>query len=158
MQKRNLLVLAGVCAIVMLGVIACGQSVPEPPPPTTVPRISPPPPPPAPTVPVAARQGPSGQATGGGTPVDVAMQDIAGSGEYAYSPSEMTFSTGETVTFSLTSETEFHTFEVDDLDIYVEVEAGDTSTYTFTFDKPGTYELICTPHNAQGMIGSIVVN
>ena len=73
-------------------------------------------------------------------------------------PSEMTFSAGETVTFSLSSETEFHTFEVDDLDIYVEVEAGDTVTYTFTFDKPGTYELICTPHNAQGMIGSIIVN
>ena len=158
MQKRTLLVLAGVCAIVMLGVIACGQSVPEPPPPTTVPRISPPPPPPAPTVPVAASQGASGQAAGGGTPVDVAMQDIGGSGEYGYSPSEMSFSAGETVTFTLTAETEFHTFEVDDLDIYVEVEAGDTVTYTFTFDKSGTYELICTPHNAQGMIGSIIVN
>ena len=158
MQKRSLLALASVCAIMMLGVIACGQPTPEPPPPTTVPRISPPPPQAAPTVPVASQNGSSGQGAGGGTPISVAMQDIGGSGEYAYSPSELAFSAGETVTFTLTSETEFHTFEVDDLDIYIEVDAGDTATYTFTFDNAGTYELVCTPHNAQGMIGTIVVN
>ena len=158
MQKLSLLVLASVCSILMLGVIACGQPVPEPPPPTTAPRTSPPPPQPAPTTPPAASASQSGQAAGGGTPVSVAMQDIGGSGEYAYTPSEMSFSAGETVTFTLTSETEFHTFEVDDLDIYVEVDAGDTKTYTFTFDNPGTYELICTPHSAQGMIGTITVN
>ena len=158
MQKRTLLALASVCAIVMLGVFACGQPTPEPPPPTTVPRISPPPPQAAPTVAVATQNGASGQAAGGGTPVEVAMQDIGGSGEYAYSPAEMTFSVGETVTFTLTSEAEFHTFEVDDLDIYIEVDAGDTATYTFTFDEAGTYDLICTPHNAQGMVGTITVN
>lgn len=158
MQKRSVLALASVCVIVMLGVIACGQPTPEPPPPTTVPRISPPPPQAAPTVAVQTNGGESGQGAGGGTPVSVALQDIGGSGEYAYSPSEMTFSAGETVTFTMTSETEFHTFEVDDLDIYWEVDAGDTQTRTFTFDSPGTYELICTPHNAQGMIGTITVN
>ena len=158
MQKRSVLALASVCVIVMLGVIACGQPTPEPPPPTTVPQTSPPPPPPAPTVAVTSQNGSSGQSGGGGTPISVAMQDIGGSGEYAYSPSEMTFSAGETVTFTLTSETEFHTFEVDDLDIYWEVDAGDTQTFTFTFENAGTYELICTPHNAQGMIGTITVN
>ena len=159
MQKRILLALASVCAILMLGVIGClGQPTPEPPPPTTVPRMSPPPPPPAPTVAVASQNGSSGQAAGGGTPISVSMQDIGGSGEYAYSPADLSFSVGETVTFTLTSETEFHTFEVDDLDIYEEVDAGDTKTYTFTFDSAGTYELICTPHSAQGMIGTIVVN
>ena len=158
MQKRNLLVLASVCAIVMLGVIACGQPTPEPPPPTTVPQTSPPPPPPAPTVAVASQNGSSGQGAGGGTPITVALQDIGGSGEYAYDPSEMSFSAGETVTFTMIAETEFHTFEVDDLDIYVEVDAGDTVTYTFTFDDAGTYDLICTPHSAQGMIGTIAVN
>lgn len=158
LQQRSLLALASVCAILMLGLIACGQPTPEPPPPTTVPRTSPPPPPPAPTVAVASQNGSSGQATGGGTPISVEMQDIGGSGEYVYSPSEMSFSVGETVTFSLTSETEFHTFEVDDLDIYVEVDAGDTATYTFTFDEAGTFELICTPHSPQGMVGTITVN
>ena len=158
MQKRNLLVLASVCVVLMIGAIACGQPVPEPPPPTTAPRMSPPPPPPAPTVAVASSQNGTGQASGGGTPIDVGLLDIGGSGEYAYSPADMTFSVGETVTFTMTSETEFHTFEVDDLDIYVEVDAGDTVDFTFTFDEAGTYELICTPHSAQGMIGTITIN
>ena len=158
LQKRNLLVLASVCVVLMIGAIACGQPVPEPPPPTTAPRMSPPPPPPAPTVAVASSQNGTGQASGGGTPIDVGLLDIGGSGEYAYSPADMTFSVGETVTFTMTSETEFHTFEVDDLDIYVEVDAGDTVDFTFTFDEAGTYELICTPHSAQGMIGTITIN
>ena len=158
MQKRNLLVLASVCAILVFGGIACGQATPEPPPPTTVPRISPPPPQAAPTVAVQTNGSESGQGGGGGTPVSVNLEDIGGSGEYQYDPSEMTFGAGETVTFTLTSETEFHTFEVDDLDIYWEVDAGDTQTFTFTFDSPGTYELICTPHSAQGMQGTITVN
>ena len=158
MQKRNLLVLASVCVVLMIGAIACGQPVPEPPPPTTAPRMSPPPPPPAPTVAVASSQNGTGQASGGGTPIDVGLLDIGGSGEYAYSPADMTFSVGETVTFTMTAESEFHTFEVDDLDIYVEVDAGDTVDFTFTFDEAGTYELICTPHSAQGMIGTITIN
>ena len=158
MHKRILLVVASVCTIAMLGAIACGQATPEPPPPTTVPRISPPPPQPAPTVAVQTNGAETGIGVTGGTPVDVAMQDVGGSGEYAYSPADMTFSSGDTITFSLTSETEFHTFEVDDLDIYVEVDAGDTINYTFTFDTPGTYELICTPHSAQGMLGTITIN
>ena len=157
LQKRNLLVLASVCVVLMLGLIACGQPTPEPPPPTTAPRISPPPPPPAPTVPPAASAGQNGQG-GGGTPVTVGLLDIGGSGEYAFAPADLTFSAGETVTFTLTSETEYHSFTVDDLDINVDVEAGDTVTYTFTFDNAGTYELICIPHTTQEMIGTIVVN
>ncbi|MCY3545034.1 MAG: cupredoxin domain-containing protein [Chloroflexi bacterium] len=92
-----------------------------------------------------------------GTSVHVIMQDIGGSGKYAFSPSEMSFKVGERVTFTLTSETEFHTFEVDELDIYVEVDAGETVTFEFLFDKAGTYELVCTPHSAQGKIGTITV-
>ena len=99
----------------------------------------------------------SGQAAGGGTPFSVNMADIGGSGEYKYDPAEMTFSVGETVAFTLTSETEYHTFEVDELDIFVEVEAEDTQTFVFTFDEPGTYELFCTPHLTQGMVGTIIV-
>ena len=91
------------------------------------------------------------------TSVHVVMQDLGGSGKYAFSPSEMSFKVGERVTFILTSETEFHTFEVDDLDIYVEVDAGETVTFDFVFDKAGTYELICTPHSPQGKIGTITV-
>ena len=85
------------------------------------------------------------------------MQAIGCSGEYPFSPSEMSFNVGERVTFTHTSETEFHTFEVDDLDIYVEVDPGDTVTYEFLFDKAGTYELICTPHSPHRKVGAITV-
>ena len=77
--------------------------------------------------------------------------------EYRFEPVDFTFTVGETVTFTLTSENEYHSFTVDDLDIYVDVEAGDTQTLTFTFDEPGTYELICVPHTTQGMVGTITV-
>ena len=61
------------------------------------------------------------------------------------------------MTFALVAEAEFHTFTVDELDIDVFMEAGETVRYTFTFDKPGTYKLICIPHQALGMTGEIVV-
>ena len=39
----------------------------------------------------------------------------------------------------------------------MEVEAGDTESLTFTFDEPGTYDLICIPHESLGMVGKIIV-
>ena len=41
--------------------------------------------------------------------------------------------------------------------IDVEVEAEATESITFTFDKPGTYDLICIPHESLGMVATIVV-
>jgi len=57
----------------------------------------------------------------------------------------------------MTSETELHTFTVDDLNIDQSVDAGETVGFSFKFDKPGTYLLICIPHESQGMIGKITV-
>ena len=94
---------------------------------------------------------------GGGTPVTVEMLDIGGSGEYKFVDSEFTFATGEKVTFTFTTETEYHSFTVDDLEIDFEVDAETTESFTFTFDTPGTFELICVPHEAQGMVGTITV-
>lgn len=85
------------------------------------------------------------------------MQDPGGSGAYAFDAADFTFSVGETVTFDLTSEEEFHTFTVTDLSINVAVNAGATQTLEFTFEQAGTYELICIPHQALGMVGTITV-
>ena len=79
------------------------------------------------------------------------------SGLYAYDPSEITFVKGETVAIELTAQSEFHTFTVDGLGIDVEVDSESTESLTFTFDKPGTYELICIPHESLGLIGTITV-
>ncbi|MDP6063489.1 MAG: cupredoxin domain-containing protein [SAR202 cluster bacterium] len=99
----------------------------------------------------------SGSAAGDATRITVTNQDPGGSGDYKFDPNEFTFSVGEKVDFKILAESEFHTFTVDDLGIDVAIDAGDTETLTFTFDKAGEYELICIPHEALGMKGKITV-
>lgn len=161
-MKRILLALAILSVITTLAAMACGggtstASALVAPYPTTPPRLSPSPPPPAPTVAVPTPDVSSSGQAAGGTPFTVNLEDVGGSGEYKFDPTDMTFSVGETVTFTLTSESEYHTFEVEELDIFEEVDAGDLQTFTFTFDEAGTYELLCVPHLTQGMIGTITV-
>ena len=92
---------------------------------------------------------------GCGRIVEVVNHDIGGSGKYEFEPSELKFELGECVTLKLSAETEFHTFTVDDLDIDEGLEEGKTLTLDFTFDKAGTFNLICLSH--PGMTGTIVV-
>ncbi|MDA1347939.1 MAG: plastocyanin/azurin family copper-binding protein [Chloroflexi bacterium] len=140
-------------AIVSLVAVACGS---DPEVVTTTTKSPPPPERPATPVPVGQDNG-SGSNSGDGTPVTVGLQDIGGSGKYKFVESELSFKAGETVSFTFKSETEFHTFTVDDLDIDVSVDSGVDETLTFTFDSPGTYKLICVPHESQGMVGTITV-
>ena len=90
-----------------------------------------------------------------GREVIVELKDEGG--DYAFGPAELAFSVGETVSFKMTSQNEFHSFTVDDLGIDMEVEAGETGILNFTFDKAGTYEVICIPHESLGMVGTITV-
>ena len=142
-MHRKLAALTLLAVFTSLALVACGSSdsdsTPTPPPtamPAPPPTATPAPPP-------------------DGTVVN--LQDPGGSGSYAFSPSEFRFSVGETVTFTLASETEFHTFTVDDLGIDQDVNAGETVELTFTFDTPGTFQLICIPHEVLGMVGTITV-
>ena len=102
------------------------------------------PPPPPPTPPVSRT-------------VEVSLEDPRGSGDYRFDPSELTFAVGETVTFVLTAETDFHTFTVEDLGIDESIDGGDTKTLTFTFEEPGAFPLICIPHQSLGMTGTVEV-
>ena len=92
-----------------------------------------------------------------GTNVSVNLQDLGGSGIYSFSPGEFTFSAGEAVIFTFTSETEFHTFTVTGLGIDAQIESGETTTLGFVFSEPGVYNLICVPHETLGMVGTITV-
>ena len=144
-------------------VAACGGDVPPkgdhdavkaaPIPASQQPSSAPPAAAPAATAPVAAES--SASSASAGTEVIVELKDEGG--DYAFAPAELAFSVGETVTFKMTSQNEFHSFTVDDLGIDMEVEAGETGTLNFTFDKAGTYELICIPHESLGMVGTITV-
>ena len=87
--------------------------------------------------------------------VSVGLQDE--SATYIFDPAQLTFTKGETVSIELTSQNEFHSFTVDSLGLDVEVEAGESTSVTYTFDTVGTYDLICIPHESLGMVGTITV-
>jgi plastocyanin len=152
-------------AVILIGVMACTVGPKYPSSETevipTTNRLSPSPPPEAPTA-------STGEATkssekentsqGTGREVLVEMTDLGGGSEsYAYLPADFTFQLGETITFNLITQGEFHTFTIDDLEIDVSIDAESSDTFTYTFDKPGTFELICIPHQFLGMIGTIKV-
>ena len=99
----------------------------------------------------------SSQTSGDITKIKVVNQDPAGSGKYQFSPAEMQFKVGETVEFTIAAETEFHTFNVDELNIDQSVDGGETIVFTHTFDTAGTFRLYCIPHGENGMEGQIVV-
>ncbi len=89
--------------------------------------------------------------------VKLVNQDEGGSGDYRFVPSSFTFKQGETVTFSMTSETEFHTFNLDDLGVSQSVEGGETVRFTITFDTKGNFRFYCIPHEDLGMEGTLRV-
>ena len=158
MLKRLIpLVIIGV--ILSLAAVACGGDGDSDP--TATPGQSSPSPVPAAPTATAASGGSNGSsqttAQPGGMTVEVQNRDNGGSGKYAFEPADFTFKVGDTVTFVMTAETEFHTFTVDDLDIDEAVSSGDTVEFTVTFDKAGEFHLFCIPHEALGMEGTIKV-
>lgn len=92
-----------------------------------------------------------------GTQVEVRLRDEAGSGAYLFDPGELTFSVGDSINFVIESETEFHTFTVEDLGIDAASDAGESVEFNFKFDRAGTFQLVCIPHETQGMVGTITV-
>lgn len=92
-----------------------------------------------------------------GTAVDVSLEDPGGSGEYVFDAKDLTFRVGDVIAFTLSAETEFHTFTVDELGIDESVDASEEIRFSFTFDRAGTYKLVCIPHESLGMIGTITV-
>ena len=145
------------CVLVLsASLAACGGSAEE------EPAAQPEPPAPASQAPASQEAPPSPapapEATDDGSRlVKVVNQDAAGSGKYQFVPSKLQFKLNEAVTFEMLAETEFHTFTVDELGIDESADGGKTVRFTYTFDKPGTFELICIVHEAFGMVGEIVV-
>ncbi len=155
MVRRRFVPMAVVISIVSILLVACGGGTT--PAPATPQPASPPPPPPA--VAPAAPSAPSGLApsAASGDQFEVTLADPGGSGAYLFNPTDLTFDVGETVSLALKSESEFHTFTVDGLGIDESIGGGETASLTFTFDEAGTFELICVPHEALGMVGTITV-
>ena len=130
-----------------IGLAACGGDESPTPRPTATQR-------PAAAEPTA-KSAPVGSI--GADVIEVVNRDLGGSGKYEFDPAEFSFKVGESVTFRLTAETEFHTFTSDDLGFDQEVDAGESVDFAITFDKAGTFKLFCVPHQALGMVGTITV-
>ena len=63
--------------------------------------------------------------------------------QYAYSPSELKVNAGDTVTIQLVSTDVVHGLYVDDYNISVEADPGQSATLTFVADKPGSFRFRC---------------
>jgi heme/copper-type cytochrome/quinol oxidase subunit 2 len=63
--------------------------------------------------------------------------------QFAYSPSELHVNPGDTVTIQLVSTDVVHGLYVDGYDISVEADPGQTTTLTFTAEKPGSFRFRC---------------
>lgn len=67
---------------------------------------------------------------------------------------------GEEVTLVLDNHDFYgHSFDVDELDLHLVMEANGRSTITFTPTEPGTYEIYCgvPGHHAAGMVSTLIV-
>jgi plastocyanin len=79
---------------------------------------------------------------------------------YEFKPERLAFSVGETVDFKLRSADDVHTFTVKELGINWVVRGdAEPQTQTYTFDRAGTFQLICAipGHQGFGMVGTLTV-
>lgn len=63
--------------------------------------------------------------------------------QFAYSPSELRVNPGDKVTIRLVSSDVVHGLYVDDYDVSVEADPGQTAILTFVADKPGSFRFRC---------------
>jgi heme/copper-type cytochrome/quinol oxidase subunit 2 len=63
--------------------------------------------------------------------------------QFAYSLSELHVNPGDIVTIQLVSTDVVHGLYVDDYDVSVEADPGQTATLTFVADKPGSFLFRC---------------
>ena len=79
---------------------------------------------------------------------------------WEYLPKELSVPVGSSVSFYVTSSDVQHGFKIQDTNANFQVVPGQVSKLTIKFDKPGTYNFICTEYCGSGhgvMYGAIIV-
>jgi plastocyanin len=78
---------------------------------------------------------------------------------FQFEPPEIRIAAGEEVTVEFTAEDVFHTFTVEDADVNIESDSGETTEGTVSFDEPGEHTFFCSVpgHREAGMEGTIIV-
>ena len=92
-------------------------------------------------------------------PADGARRiEVAGE-DFAFDPEEITAEAGEDLAIALTSVDILHDFSIDELDVHIDANRGDTVEGGLTVDEPGTYTYYCSVpgHRSAGMEGMLTV-
>ena len=78
-------------------------------------------------------------------------------GGFAYTPEHVVVDVGTTVVWEWTGEGGGHNvYEVNER-FESELTAEEGFVFEHTFEEPGTFEYVCTPHQTQGMVGYVEV-
>ena len=92
------------------------------------------------------------------TDSDEVSVDVGAEGGLSYSPPAVAVSPGTTVVWEWTGEGGDHNVAAEDGSFQSETVGDEGFTFEHTFEEPGIYEYVCTPHEAVGMKGAIVVH
>lgn len=95
-----------------------------------------------------------GNGNGGGGSTSIEIPGMS------YDPDSITATAGEDHEVELeNTDGQLHTFTIDELDVNVEVEAGETATATLSAPEAGEYTFYCTVpgHRESGQEGTLTV-
>lgn len=126
---------------------------------------------------LSLQSGHIGQQTARGTPAEVGNLDyFADPGpvelernrfevglvaqSFSFTPSLIQLPVGAQATFFMTSRDVLHGFQVQNTNINVELMPGEVSSFTYTFDRPGSYRISCNEYcgiGHQNMLATIEV-
>jgi plastocyanin len=73
---------------------------------------------------------------------------------YAFAPSSLSIAVGDRVRV-VNDDTTHHTFT--DAGVFDSGDLGQNASYTYRFTKAGTFDFVCSYHDAVGMNGSVTV-
>ena len=96
----------------------------------------------------------------GSTPVAEGARRIeVDATSFEFEPDEITVTAGEDVAIVLTSDDLLHDFTIDDIDVHVTADRGETAEGGLRADEAGEYTYYCTVtgHREGGMEGTLVV-
>ena len=94
-------------------------------------------------------------------PVEGAPEVEVSAVDIDFKPATLEMSAGEAVNVTVKNEGEIvHDFTLEEADVHVNVEPGETKTTSVTIDEPGTYEAKCTVpgHSEGGMTIDVTVS
>ena len=112
-------------------------------------------------VPAATTPTTPAEVSTGAVDFTVILEGTIATGGGTFVPDTLEMEAGKTYTIELIGRDEFHTWSVEDptegFVANVSLVAEATETIQFTAPAAGTYRVICIPHEAYGMLGTIVV-